>query len=69
MSRLKTHPPRVTETKEVVGGYAQFELKSKEEAVKSAVRFMELQKTHWPGGEGETEVSQMFDPEDCGPKF
>src|SRR6266566_8327210 len=30
-----------TEAKEVIGGYAQFELKSKEEAVKSAVRFME----------------------------
>ena len=57
-----------TETKEVVGGYAQFELKSKEEAVKSAVRFMELHKKHWPGWEGETEVRQMFDSEDCGPK-
>jgi len=58
-----------TETKEVVGGYAQFELKSKEEAVKSAVRFMELHKKHWPGWEGETEVRQMFDsPADCAPK-
>jgi len=54
-----------TETKEVIGGYAQFELKSKEEAVKSAVRFMELHKQHWPGWEGETEVRQMFDPEGC----
>jgi len=57
-----------TEAKEVVGGYAQFELKSKQEAVESAVRFMELHKKHWPGWEGETEVRQMFDPEDCGPK-
>lgn len=53
-----------TEAKEVVGGYAQFELKSKEEAVKSAVAFMELHKKHWPGWEGETEVRQMFGPED-----
>jgi hypothetical protein len=53
-----------TEAKEVVGGYAQFELKSKEEAVKAAVRFMELHKQHWPGWEGETEVRQMFGPED-----
>jgi hypothetical protein len=52
------------ETKEIVGGYAQFELKSKEEAVESAVRFMELHKKHWPGWEGETEVRQMFGPED-----
>ena len=53
-----------TEAKEIVGGYAQFELKSKEEAVESAVRFMELHKKHWPGWEGETEVRQMFGPED-----
>ena len=52
------------ETKEVVGGYAQFELKSKEEAIESAVRFMELHKKHWPGWEGETEVRQMFGPEE-----
>jgi hypothetical protein len=54
-----------TEAKEVVGGYAQFELKSKQEAVESAVRFMELHKKHWPGWEGETEVRQMFGPNDC----
>jgi hypothetical protein len=57
-----------TEAKEIVGGYAQFELKSKEEAVASAVRFMELHKKHWPGWEGETEVRQMFGPEDFAPK-
>jgi hypothetical protein len=57
-----------TEAKEVVGGYAQFELKSKEVAVESAVRFMELHKKHWPGWEGETEVRQMFGPEDFAPK-
>ncbi|HEY2106425.1 MAG TPA: YciI family protein [Candidatus Binataceae bacterium] len=57
-----------TEAKEVVGGYAQFELKSKEDAVKSAVRFMELHKKHWPGWEGETEVRQMFGPEDFPPQ-
>ncbi len=57
-----------TEAKEVVGGYAQFELKSKEEAVKSATRFMELHREHWPGWEGETEIRQMFGPEDCTPK-
>jgi hypothetical protein len=57
-----------TEAKEVIGGYAQFELKSKEEAVEGAVRFMELHKQHWPGWEGETEVRQMFGPEDFAPK-
>jgi hypothetical protein len=57
-----------TEAKEVIGGYAQFELKSKEEAIESAVVFMELHKKHWPGWEGETEIRQMFGPEDFMPK-
>ena len=53
-----------TEAKEVIGGYAQFELPSKEEALKGAVEFMELHRKHWPGWEGETEIRQMFGPED-----
>jgi hypothetical protein len=53
-----------TEAKEIVGGYAQFELNSKQEAIEGAVRFMELHKKHWPGWEGETEIRQMFGPED-----
>src|SRR5262245_48386806 len=52
------------EAKEVVGGFAIFEFKSKEEAVKSAVDFMELHKKYWPGWEGETEVRPIFGPED-----
>jgi len=52
------------EAKEIIGGFAQFELKSKEEAVKSAVHFMELHKKHWPGWEGETEVRPMYGPDD-----
>jgi hypothetical protein len=57
-----------SEAKEVVGGYAQFELTSKEEAIESAVRFMELHKIYWPGWEGETEVRQMFGLEEFAPK-
>jgi len=57
-----------TEAKEVIGGYAQFELNSKEEAVEGAVRFMELHKKHWPGWEGETEIRPMMDPGNCGEK-
>src|SRR5579862_3846755 len=53
-----------TEAKEIIGGYAQFELKSKQDAIESAVRFMELHKEHWPEWEGETEVRQMFEPGD-----
>jgi hypothetical protein len=50
-----------TEAKEVVGGYAVHELKSKDEAIEAAVRFMELHQKHWPGWEGETEVRQIFE--------
>src|SRR5580693_4081603 len=53
-----------TEAKEVIGGYAQFELKSKQEAIDGAVRFMELHRKHWPEFEGETEIRQIFGPED-----
>lgn len=56
------------EAKEIIGGYAQFELKSKEEAIEGALRFMELHKKHWPDWEGETEIRQMMGPEDCAPK-
>lgn len=51
------------EAKEVIGGYAQFEFKTKAEAIESAVQFMELHKKHWPGWEGETEVREMLDPQ------
>jgi hypothetical protein len=55
-----------TEAKEFIGGYAQFELASKEEAVESAVHFMELHRKHWPGWSGECEVRQMMvQGEDC----
>jgi hypothetical protein len=53
-----------TESKEIIGGYAQFEMKSREEAIQGAVQFMELHKKYWPGWEGETEVRQMYGPDD-----
>jgi hypothetical protein len=49
-----------TEAKEVIGGYAVFEFKSKEEAIEAARRFMDLHREHWPGWEGETEVRQIY---------
>jgi len=56
-----------TEAKEVIGGFAQFDLKSREEAIESAVRFMELHRKHWPGWEGETEIRVMYEPGECPP--
>ena len=56
-----------TEAKEVVGGFAILEFKSKEEALEGARAFMELHRKHWPGWEGETEIRQVFGPEDFPP--
>src|SRR5258708_32189017 len=53
-----------TEAKEMIGGFAQFELKSKEEAFEGAVQFMDLHKQYWPEWEGETEVRQIYAAED-----
>ena len=57
-----------TEAKEVIGGYAQFKLDSREDAIKAAVEFMELHKKHWPAWEGETEIRPMIEHGDCAPK-
>jgi hypothetical protein len=53
-----------TEAKEIVGGFAIFDLKSHEEAIASALEFMEMHRKHWPGWEGATEIRQIFGPED-----
>lgn len=52
-----------SESKEVVGGFAILEFKSKEDALDGAKQFMELHKKYWPGWEGETEVRQVLGPE------
>jgi hypothetical protein len=57
-----------TEAKEIIGGYALLELKSKQEAIEGARHFMELHKKHWPGWEGETEVREMMMMQDCANK-
>jgi hypothetical protein len=44
------------EAKEVIGGYAIFELRDKEEALASAREFMQLHKDLMPGWEGICEV-------------
>jgi hypothetical protein len=51
-----------SEAKEVVGGYAFFNVKSREEVIEWTRRFMDLHRIHWPGWEGETEIRQIFEP-------
>ena len=53
------------EAKEVIGGYAIFELQNAEEALALAVEFMQLHKDHMPGWEGTCEVRAFADPECC----
>jgi hypothetical protein len=51
-----------SESKEVIGGWAILNTRSKEEAIRIATEFMELHRKHWPEFEGESEVRPMFDP-------
>jgi hypothetical protein len=51
------------ETKEMIGGYAIFELRNKEEAVAAAREFMQLHLDHMPDWEGTCEIRMMASPE------
>jgi len=52
-----------TEAKEIIS-YAIYELRTKEEAVEWASRFLTLHRDLWPGWEGDTEILRVFGPED-----
>ena len=47
------------ETKEIIGGYAVFELDGKDEALASATEFMQLHKDLFPGWEGTCELRAL----------
>jgi hypothetical protein len=50
-----------TEAKEVVGGFAIVEVKSHEEALEVARKFMDIHRIHWPQFEGECELRPYED--------
>ena len=50
------------ETKEMIGGYAIFELRDKEEAVAAAREFMQLHLDHMPGWDGTCELRAFATP-------
>ena len=57
------------ETKELVGGYAIFDLQSKEEAIRSGVEFMQLHADILgPSYEGELEIRPLFGAPPPAPK-
>jgi hypothetical protein len=60
--RLTVTDGPFSESKEVIGGYAILNVKSKADAIRIATEFMELHRKHWPEFEGESEVRPMFEP-------
>jgi hypothetical protein len=48
-----------TESKEIVGGYAIMDAKSRDEALALGRRFMEIHLRHWPTFEGECEMRPL----------
>lgn len=63
---LKVIDGPFVEAKEVIGGYAIFEFRNKEEALACAKEFMQLHIEHMPGWEGTCEVRAMAGPEETG---
>jgi hypothetical protein len=61
--RLSVTDGPFTEAKEIIS-YAVYELRTKEEAVEWASRFLALHRDLWPGWEGDTEIRRVFGPED-----
>jgi hypothetical protein len=53
------------EAKEVIGGYAIFDLRDKEEAIAMAREFMQLHLDHMPEWEGTCEVRAFMSAELC----
>ena len=60
--RLSVLDGPFVEAKEVIGGYAVFELRGKEEALASATEFMQLHKDYMPGWEGTCELRAFAGP-------
>jgi hypothetical protein len=52
-----------TESKELIAGFALFQVESKDEAIAWTKRFLEV------AGEGESEIRQIAEVDDCGPEF
>jgi hypothetical protein len=68
--RVRDGVPAVTdgpfaEAKETIS-YALYQVRSKDEAVEWASRFVKLHRDLWEGWEGEADVLKVFGPEDFG---
>lgn len=54
------------EAKELIGGYAVTEVRSKEEAIELGRRLLQIHLDNWPGWEGSCEIRQLFQPDGDG---
>ena len=54
-----------TESKELIS-YALYEVRSKEEAIEWANRFMKVHRDLWTGWEGSTDILQVMGPQNSG---
>jgi hypothetical protein len=54
-----------TESKELIS-YALYEVRSKEEAIEWASRFIKLHRDLWAGWEGQTDILQVMGQQDVG---
>jgi hypothetical protein len=59
--KIKVTDGPFSEAKEVVGGYAVCEVKTRDEAVALAKKFMDLHRVYWPAFEGECELRPLED--------
>ena len=50
-----------TEVKELIGGYAIYDVRSKQEAIEWITRFVRLSQEHWPEWECEVEIRQILE--------
>jgi len=57
---IRTIDGPFAEAKEVFGGYAVYDVASKEDALEWSRRFAELHTRHWPGFAFTIEIRQMF---------
>jgi hypothetical protein len=54
-----------TESKELIS-YALYEVRSREEAIEWASRFIKVHRDHWAGWEGTTDILQVMGPQSSG---
>jgi hypothetical protein len=56
-----------TESKELIS-YALYDVRTKEEAIEWAARFLRIHRDRWPGWEGTADVLKVMGPEDFTPQ-